>query len=213
VGTGKTAKQCRKKASGAECTSTTEPHLRARLAAWTDAESLKLTEAVALYGRDWVSVSRAVVTKTPLQCSDKMRDEVSAGRLEDPPKKQVHVLWTPEEQQKLHAAVALHGRDWVAVSKEVNSGKTRVQCMTKGLAEIAAGRIPEPGAKVSHLSWTETEISRLKDAVGRHKRNFVAIANEVATKTRQQCKDKVKVEIQAGRLRVADDIPPLGTQE
>jgi hypothetical protein len=109
--------------------------------------------------------------------------------------------------------VALHGRDWVAVSKEVNSGKTRVQCNTKGLAEIAAGRIPEPGAKVNLLAWTEAEISCLKDAVGRHKRNFVAIAKEVGTKTRQQCKDKVNFEIQAGRLRVAEDVPPVGTQQ
>jgi hypothetical protein len=203
VGTGKTAKQCRKKAHRAECASAAGPPLRARSVAWTDAESLKLKVAVALYGRDWASVSRAVVSKTPLQCSDKLRDEVSAGRLEEPPKKQVHVFWTPEEQQKLHAAVGLLGRDWVAVADAVNSGKTRVQCMSKALHAIASGHIPDPGAKVSRFAWTEAEVARLKDAVARHKRNFVAIAKEVGTRTRQQCNDKVKVEIQAGRLHLS----------
>jgi hypothetical protein len=143
VGTGKTAKQCRRKASGAECMSTTETHLRARPAAWTDAESLKLTEAVALYGRDWVSVSRAVVTRTPLQCSGKMRDEVRAGRLENPPpnlKKQVHVFWTPEELQKLTEAVALYGRDWVSVSRAVVT-RTPLQCSDKMRDEVRAGRL------------------------------------------------------------------------
>ncbi len=46
----------------------------------------------------------------------------------------------------LKRAVALHGSDWAAVARSVRS-RTRQQCFSKVAAEVAAGRMQEPGGK------------------------------------------------------------------
>jgi hypothetical protein len=48
---------------------------------WSKTELLKLKQAVDRHGRDWVSVSRDVGSKTRKQCIDKVKFEVAAWRM------------------------------------------------------------------------------------------------------------------------------------
>jgi hypothetical protein len=66
----------------------------------------------AVYHRDWVSVSRDVGSKTNIQCSDKVRKEVAAGRMEEPGGKHSWESCSQDELNKLNAAVDRYGRDW-----------------------------------------------------------------------------------------------------
>jgi hypothetical protein len=101
---------------------------------------------VSRHGRDWVAVSRDVGSKTRQQCKNKITTEVAAGRMEEPGGKRVQDSWRKVELFRLSKAVSRHGRDWVAVSRDVGS-KTREQCIKKVAKEVAAGRMQEPGGK------------------------------------------------------------------
>ncbi len=59
-----------------------------------------------------------------------------------------------------------HGRDWVAVSRDVDS-KTRQQCCNKVKFEVGAGRMQEPGGKQEQESWSQAELIQLRAAVDR----------------------------------------------
>jgi hypothetical protein len=111
---------------------------------WSRHEHLKLMQAVDRHGRDWVSVSRDVGSKTRQQCKDKVKAEVAAGRMQEPGGKQVQKSWSQAEVVQLKAAVDRHGRDWASVSRDVGS-KTNKQCISKVQTEVAAGRMEEPG--------------------------------------------------------------------
>jgi hypothetical protein len=106
---------------------------------WSKAELIKLIAAVDRYGRDWVSVSREVGSKTKMQCIHKICSEVAAGRMQEPVGKRMRDLWSPTELIQLKAAVDRHGRDWVSVSHDVGS-KTSQQCQHKLSDEVKAGR-------------------------------------------------------------------------
>ncbi len=60
----------------------------------------------------------------------------------------------------------------------------------------------EPGGKRVKDSWSKVELGALKRAVALHGRDWAAVASSVGSKTRQQCKDKVKTEAVAGRMQV-----------
>jgi predicted SprT family Zn-dependent metalloprotease len=113
--------------------------------------------------------------------------------------------WSQAELIQLKAAVDRHGRDWAAVSRNIGS-KTRKQCFQKIRAEVAAGRMQEPGGK--HESWSQAELIQLKAAVDRHGRDWFAVSRDVGIKTRQQCMVKVTFEVAAGRME-----EPGGKQE
>jgi hypothetical protein len=93
------------------------------------------------------------------------------------------VSWSRTEHLKLMQAVGRHGRDWVSVSRDVGS-KTSRQCVSKVTAEVAAGRMQEPGGKREQESWSQAELVQLKAAVDRHGRDWVAVSRDVGSKTR-----------------------------
>ncbi len=101
---------------------------------------------------------------------------------------------------RLRLAVQRHGRDWKAVSCDVGS-KASEQCMNKVIAEVAAGRVVKPGGKHVHNFWSKDELLRLKQAVCRHGRDWVAVSSAVGSKTRQQCQNKVTTEARTGRMQ------------
>ncbi len=113
---------------------------------WRKVELLRLSKAVSRHGRDWVAVSCDVGSKTIVQCRCKVDTEVAAGRMQEPGGKRVQDSWRKVELLRLSKAVGRHGRDWVAVSRDVGS-KTKQQCNNKVAAEVAAGRMQEPGGK------------------------------------------------------------------
>ncbi len=59
---------------------------------WSRTEHLKLMQAVDRHGRDWVSVSRNVGSKTNKQRLNKVKFEVAAGRMQEPEGKR---MWDP----------------------------------------------------------------------------------------------------------------------
>jgi hypothetical protein len=73
--------------------------------------------------------------------------------------------------------------------------------MGKVAAEVAAGRMQEPGGKQVKDSWSKAELLRLSNAVSRHGRNWVAVSHDVGSKTKVQCCSKFKNEVTAGRWR------------
>ena len=75
------------------------------------------------------------------------------------------------------------------------------QCTGKVAAEVAAGRMQEPGGKQVKDSWSKAELLRLSKAVSRHGRNWVAVSHDVGSKTKKQCCSKFKHEVTAERLR------------
>ncbi len=169
---------------------------------WSRTEHLKLMQALDRHGRDWVSVSRDVGSKTRHQCINKICLEVAAGRMEEPGGKREHELWSQAELTQLKAAVDRHGRDWASVSRDVGS-KTRQQCLGKVKVEVAAGRMQEPGGKQEQESWSQAELVQLKTAVARHGRDWVSVSRDVGSKTSQQCQHKLSGEVRAGRWRLA----------
>ncbi len=91
-----------------------------------------------------------VGSKTKQQCSDKVRVEVAAGRMQELGGKQERESWSQAELLKLMQAVDRHGRDWVSVSRDVGRNTNR-QCEVKVNNEVAARRMQRPkGVPVSH---------------------------------------------------------------
>jgi hypothetical protein len=126
---------------------------------------------------------------------------VAEGRMQELGGKRVWHSWSQVELDALKRAVALHGRDWAAVASSVGS-KTRLQCWKTVEKEVAAGRMQEPGGKHVHDSWNDFELGALKRAVAQHGRDWAAVSSQLhRSKTRQQCKDKVKAEVAAGRMQ------------
>jgi predicted SprT family Zn-dependent metalloprotease len=166
---------------------------------WSKVELGALKRAVALHGRDWAAVSSSVGSKTRKQCLDKVKEEVRAGRMQEPGGKLVRDSWSKVELGALKRAVALHGRDWAAVASSVG-GKTQKQCINKVATEIAAGRMQEPGGQVKD-SWSQVELGALKRVVALHGRDWAAVASSVGSKTSEQCKHKVFNEAAAGRMQ------------
>jgi hypothetical protein len=155
--------------------------------------------AVARHGRNWAAVASRVGSKTSRQCWSRVRVEVAAGRMQELGGKQVQHSWSQVELGALQRAVVRHGRDWVAVASSVGS-KTRQQCLDKVRVEVATGRMQEPAGKKVQNSWSQVELEALQQAVALHGRDWVAVASSVGSKTRQQCLDKVRVEVAAGRM-------------
>jgi hypothetical protein len=56
----------------------------------------------------------------------------------------------------------------------------------------------EPGGKREQESWRQAE---LKAAVDRHGRDWAAVSRDVGSKTKQQCLNKVKFKVAAGRMQ------------
>ncbi len=166
---------------------------------WSADELRLLHAAVRRHGRDWVAVARDVGSKSRDQCTDKARAECAAGRMEEPDGKRILDSWSKANMVNLKKAVGRHGRNWIAVSREV--GKTREQCKSKVKAEVDSGRMPEPGGKLLYESWSKPELLNLKQAVDRHGNEWAAVSRDVVSKTRVQCKSKVATELRAGRWR------------
>jgi hypothetical protein len=161
-----------------------EPGGKQSWSPWSQAELVQLKAAVDRHGRDWVSVSRDVGSKSSLQCIKKLKVEVAAGRMQKPGGKQDRA-WSQAELVQLKAAVDRHGRDWAAVSRGVGS-KTRILCLNKVTFEVGAGRMEEPRGKQEQESWSQAELVQLKAAVDRHGRDWVSVSRDVGSKTRQQ---------------------------
>jgi hypothetical protein len=109
---------------------------------WTPQETALLVTAIATHGRNWKLVAQHVGSKSQADCRKKALHEVIVGRLADPGKKRVRVLWTDEEVLKLDAAVHKFGYEWGAVASCLPN-RSAHECRAKCVGEIARGRMVE----------------------------------------------------------------------
>lgn len=120
-------------------------------------------------------------------------------------------IWTDLELRRLHEAVENFGRDWKAVATYVGN-RSNAQCHMKVDLEVRAGRMREPEGKQMHMVWTEDEYAKLVDAIIYCGRDWKAVAARVGTRTRQQCRNKVLKEVEAGRMEDPKRKPRGGQQ-
>jgi hypothetical protein len=132
---------------------------------WSAGELRLLRVAVRRHGRDWAAVARGVGSKTNQQCLAKVVAEARTGRMQEPGGKRFRNPWSKAELVKLRMAVGRHGRDWVAVSRNVRS-KTTLQCKGKVAKEVATRRMQEPGGKQVQDSWSKADLLRLRKVEG-----------------------------------------------
>jgi hypothetical protein len=162
---------------------------------------------------DWASVSRDVGSKTRSQCSDKVRTEVAAGRMQKPGDMRVSTSAASDDMSDddstsaapplLSVGETTAGTTLPSVSFPPSVGsKAREQRVSDVTAKVGAGRMQKPGGK--RVSWSKTELLKLiklMQAVGRHSRDWAAVSREVGSKTKPQCFNKVKNEVAAGRMQ------------
>ncbi len=109
------------------------------------------------------------------------RGKLGSARRDGPPS-----TWSAGELRLLRVAVRRHGRDWAAVARGVGSKSNR-QCMDKVVAEARAGRMQEPGGKRFRNPWSKAELVKLRVAVGRNGRDWIAVSRDVRSKISLQC--------------------------
>ncbi len=134
--------------------------------------------------------------------------EVAAGRVQELGGERVQHSWSQVELDALKRAVALHGRNWPAVTSIVGS-KTKKQCKDKVDNEVAAGRMQEPGGKLVQHPWSQVELDALKRAVALHGRDWAAVANSVGSKTESSARTSSKRRSRQGACRMANGVPGL----
>jgi hypothetical protein len=111
--------------------------------------------------------------------------------------------WSKAELRRLHKAVARFGRTWAEVAQAVRT-RSKKDCCTKAMKEVAAGRMPEPERKAVRNPWTDTETQRLHTAVAKFGRDWVKIASFVGTRSNQDCYKKMQKEVATGRMQEPD---------
>ena len=109
---------------------------------WTSEETALLATGIATHGRNWKLVAQHVGTKCQADCRKKALHEVTAGRLADPGKKRVRMLWSDEEVLKLEAAVHKFGYEWGVVASLLPN-RSAHECRAKCVSEMARGRMAE----------------------------------------------------------------------
>merc|ERR1719460_3512492 len=91
--------------------------------------------------------------------------------------------WNVDEDQRLRAAVQMHGaRNWRGISMLVR-GRSAVQCSQRYLKVLA------PGIKKGY--WTDDEDATLKRLkAGHHALTWSEIATQIPTRTSKQCRER-----------------------
>jgi hypothetical protein len=154
---------------------------------WSTAELEQLEDAVAQHGRSWAAVAKAV-GRTSNNCRLKYRREEEAGRIAGQDRVR-RVRWTERELELLRAGLAKYGRNWERVSAHVGSNRSAHDCCGKIKSEVVRGRMAEPAGKI--LPWSDEEVSRLIDAVQRHRSgSWDLVAKDVSTRSAHNCRCK-----------------------
>ena len=76
---------------------------------FTKAEDSRLLKLVEEFGRDWVTVSSHLKTRTPRQCRDRFRNYLDPSL--------DHREWSEEEDALLEEQVGLYGRRWSVIAR------------------------------------------------------------------------------------------------
>jgi hypothetical protein len=178
---GRTDKQCRQRwintvdpSNGKNAAS-----YRAPRCAWKAEEDAKLTEAVKRHGNHcWAVVAAMVSGRTNNQCRERWVKTVDPSN----GNKVQRRSWKPEEDAKLTEAVNKHGKYcWVEVAAMV-SGRTDKQCRARWVNTVD----PTNGNNLGR--WTTEEDAKLTEAVEKHGKNWVEVAEMVPGRTNRHCR-------------------------
>jgi hypothetical protein len=95
-------------------------------------------------------------------------------------------VWTPEEDQRLKAAVQAHGTDnWPMIATLVGGGRTRSQCSQRWQRGI------DP--KIIKCNWSREEEEKLLEAVALHgSKAWTKISAEMGNRSDVQCRFRYK---------------------
>jgi myb proto-oncogene protein len=140
---------------------------------WSPAEDAKLAEAVKKYGNNWATIATLVPGRMNAQCRHHWVHTL------DPANTGKEGKWTPAEDAKLTKAVKKYGKDWVAVAT-LPPGRTNAQCYHRWVGPLNLSN----GKKGT---WTQEEDAKLTDAVKKHGKDWVAVAELVSSRTNAQC--------------------------
>jgi myb proto-oncogene protein len=155
----------------------------ARTGKWTADEDTKLKDAVLARGcKNWKAIAALVPSRTTVQCRKRWhatldpgigRATVRAG------------TWTADEDERLKAAVQIHGgKNWEEIAALV-PGRTKVQCRDRWHKALVSNINP---ATARTGKWTADEDKKLKDAAATYgAKNWKAIAALVPGRTKVQC--------------------------
>jgi myb proto-oncogene protein len=150
-----------------------------KLGRWTPEVDVKLEEAVTKYGNDWVAVAKIVAGRANVQCRERWNNTV------DPANHWKNLgKWTPAEDAKLVNAVKKHSKDgWVAVAAMVTS-RTYIQCRQRWVGNLDPAKRKKPG------KWSTQEGTKLKEAVKKHGKDWVAVADLVPGRSNAQWRER-----------------------
>jgi len=144
---------------------------------WTDEENERLEQAMRDHGTDWTMVAKDVRTKSKAQCRRKVE---GLGLQADDSN---GILWSPEEDDRLVAAVGKFGNSWENVAKMVGS-RTLTGCQH---------RVKVLGLKVEgrkRVLWTPEEEDLLRNAVLKYGNKWALVANEMPNRSLATCRTK-----------------------
>jgi hypothetical protein len=91
--------------------------------------------------------------------------------------------WTDDEGVMLTKAVKKHGKNWIAIAKEV-PGRSNIQCQKRWTAAVVHNRVWATG------DWTAAEDSMLTSGVAQHGRSWGMVASCVTDRSHVQCRQR-----------------------
>jgi hypothetical protein len=127
--------------------------------------------------RKTASPETAVGIPPPAADHDDANADAAASRAPSRP-------WKKEEDVKLTEAVNKHGKEWVAVAAMVPD-RTNRQCRVHWVQTCL-----DPANGKSTGEWTPEEYAKLREAVNKHGKEWVAIAAMVPDRNRDQCRQR-----------------------
>jgi hypothetical protein len=145
---------------------------------WTEAEDIKIKEAVQKHGRkNWSVIAALVPGRTRIQCLKRWNatlnpciDEITrrAGK------------WIEDEDVKLNNAVHMYGtKKWAAIAKRIPD-RTKSYCRDRWHHLL--------NLRIRAGAWREYEDSKLKDSIEMHRsKDWDLIAALVPGRTNKEC--------------------------
>jgi hypothetical protein len=144
---------------------------------WTAQEDAVLTSAVIKQNGHycWVDVAEQIPTRSFHQCKQRwLQLKLTNYRVGK---------WTDEEGAMLTKAVKIHGKNWIAIAKEI-PGRSNIQCQKRWTAAVVHNRDWATG------DWTAVEDAMLTAGVKQHGRSWGMVAGEVPNRSHAQCRQR-----------------------
>jgi hypothetical protein len=186
-----------------ECSGLTDfskvPHIHQILTLYAHRQVDRKQAAVALEGTvgstDLLKKLDEALHPQPMAPPLTLRQLIPPGKRHRPNR------WTPEEDERLVAAIQLHGTEnWPLIAAFVGGGRTRSQCAQRWHRGL------DP--KLLKCNWTREEEQRLLDAVRDHgDKAWTRVAGDLGNRSDVQCRFRYRFLCKKAREMNADVRP------